>query len=186
MKRFQHGFTMIELLVVIAVIGVLAVAVLSAINPIEQINKGRDTGRRSDSGELINGFERFYASQGYYPWETPATSGTIPLSMVAANAGLGASAVGNLITTNEIKVQLQSRINAYSAVDQLKVNFAGTNVSNVYVCFLPKSTAFLTEAQTRCNTSPVLSAWPTQALRDAACPASCTAGSNVGCMICLP
>ena len=45
----KAGFTMIELLVVIAVIGVLAVAVLSSINPIEQINKGRDTRTRSDA-----------------------------------------------------------------------------------------------------------------------------------------
>ena len=47
------GFTMIELLVVISVIGILATAVLSSINPIEQINKGRDTRTRSDAAQLI-------------------------------------------------------------------------------------------------------------------------------------
>lgn len=64
----QAGFTMIELLVVIAVIGVLAVAVLSSINPIEQINKGRDTRTRSDAAQLINAVDRYYATQEKYPW----------------------------------------------------------------------------------------------------------------------
>jgi prepilin-type N-terminal cleavage/methylation domain-containing protein len=63
----RAGFTMIELLVVIAVIGVLAVAVLSSINPIEQINKGRDT----DIGRCcatINAIDRYYAIHEIYPW----------------------------------------------------------------------------------------------------------------------
>ena len=47
--KLQLGFTMIELLIVITILGILAVAVLSAINPIEQINRGRDTGRQSDA-----------------------------------------------------------------------------------------------------------------------------------------
>ncbi|HAV14788.1 MAG TPA: hypothetical protein DCX25_00435 [Candidatus Pacebacteria bacterium] len=79
----QAGFTMIELLVVIAVIGVLAVAVLSSINPIEQINKGRDTRTRSDAAQLINAVDRFFATQEKYPWNdstyacgTGATCGT--------------------------------------------------------------------------------------------------------------
>ena len=66
----QAGFTMIELLVVIAVIGVLAVAVLSSINPIEQINKGRDTRKRANAAQLINALDRFYAIQERYPWNT--------------------------------------------------------------------------------------------------------------------
>jgi len=62
------GFTMIELLVVIAVIGVLAVAVLSSINPIEQINKGRDTRSRSDAAQLIGAVDRYFAIHEKYPW----------------------------------------------------------------------------------------------------------------------
>ena len=71
-RILQAGFTMIELLVVIAVIGVLAVAVLSSINPIEQINKGRDTRTRSDAAQLINAADRFFASQERYPWNVNA------------------------------------------------------------------------------------------------------------------
>jgi prepilin-type N-terminal cleavage/methylation domain-containing protein len=58
----MKGFTMIELLVVIAIIGVLAVAVLSSINPIEQINKGRDTRARSDAAELLAASERYFTT----------------------------------------------------------------------------------------------------------------------------
>jgi prepilin-type N-terminal cleavage/methylation domain-containing protein len=64
----QLGFTLIELLVVISVIGVLAVAVLSSINPIEQINKGRDSGAESDASQLINATDGYFASQEVYPW----------------------------------------------------------------------------------------------------------------------
>ncbi len=71
------GFTMIELLVVIAVIGVLAVAVLSSINPIEQINKGRDTRTRSDAAQLISAVDRFFATQETYPWNV-ANAGACP------------------------------------------------------------------------------------------------------------
>src|SRR3972149_6448515 len=64
----KAGFTMIELLIVIAILGILAVAVLASINPIEQINRGRDTGSRSDAEQLISAIDRFYAAKGYYPW----------------------------------------------------------------------------------------------------------------------
>ncbi|MBU1085313.1 type II secretion system GspH family protein, partial [Patescibacteria group bacterium] len=63
----KKGFTLIELLVVISLIGVLAVAVLSAINPIEQLNKGRDAGRRADAAQIIKAIDRYYASYEAYP-----------------------------------------------------------------------------------------------------------------------
>ena len=69
-RAVQSGFTMIELLVVIAILGILAVAVLSAINPIEQINRGRDTGSRSDAEQLLSAIDRYNAFNGYFPWVT--------------------------------------------------------------------------------------------------------------------
>lgn len=73
LRASQKGFTMIELLIVIAILGILAVAVLAAINPIEQINRGRDTGTRSDAEQLLGAIDRFYAFQGYNPWLSGAT-----------------------------------------------------------------------------------------------------------------
>ena len=70
--KSQLGFTMIELLIVITILGILAVAVLSAINPIEQINRGRDTGSISDAEQLLGAADRFNAFQGHYPWQINA------------------------------------------------------------------------------------------------------------------
>ncbi|MCL4353164.1 type II secretion system GspH family protein [Patescibacteria group bacterium] len=69
----SKGFTLIELLIVIAILGILATAVLSAINPVEQINRGRDTGTQSDAEQLLNAIQRFDASKGYLPWQTGAS-----------------------------------------------------------------------------------------------------------------
>ena len=85
----KKGFTLIELLIVIAVLGILAVAVLAAINPIEQINRSRDTGSRSDAEQLLGAVDRFYASRGFYPWRSSPTVGTDALAftrVIAMNA----------------------------------------------------------------------------------------------------
>ena len=46
MNKMKNGFTLVELIIVIAVIGVLAVVLMMAINPIEQINKAKDTTKK--------------------------------------------------------------------------------------------------------------------------------------------
>lgn len=69
----KKGFTLIELLVVITLIGILAVAVLSAINPIEQINKARDAGKRADASQLISALDRYFASNLKFPWNNYAS-----------------------------------------------------------------------------------------------------------------
>ncbi len=69
----QRGFTLIELLVVIAIIGVLASVVLVAINPLTQINRAHDAGRKSDLAEIKSALERYKVVTGTYP----VTSGWI-------------------------------------------------------------------------------------------------------------
>jgi prepilin-type N-terminal cleavage/methylation domain-containing protein len=64
----QAGFTLVELLVVIGVLGVLAAAVLTAINPLEQLARGRDGGRKSTVSQLGNSLQSYYTSQNaVYP-----------------------------------------------------------------------------------------------------------------------
>ncbi len=75
----QRGFTMIELLIVITILGILAVAVLSAINPIEQINRGRDTSSQSDAEQLLSAIDRYNAFQGHYPWQLDADESSTSL-----------------------------------------------------------------------------------------------------------
>ena len=43
----SKGFTLIELLIVIAILGVLAAGSLVAIDPVEQLARARDSGRKS-------------------------------------------------------------------------------------------------------------------------------------------
>lgn len=173
MLQASAGFTMIELLVVIAVIGVLAVAVLSAINPIEQINKGRDTGSRSDAGEIISAAERYFATQQEYPWNVTRTAGTYTYTP-SANCSAQANQVDTgfaceflaippasgtdttwnwlyqLSDTQEVKPAFVSRV-----INDKKltvVREAGSN-SSVYVCFKPSSQSFKLEAAKNCNTT---------------------------------
>jgi prepilin-type N-terminal cleavage/methylation domain-containing protein len=166
------GFTMIELLVVIAIIGILAVAVLSAINPIEQINKGRDTRTRSDAGELLGAVERYYSTSEIYPWNVGVTTAEVitgaswtavtdvgddvAFTGEAGQAGFGWLDV--LANSQEVKGQYANRLwqdyNTQTAGDAefvvLKEASSGSESQQVYVCFMPISQQFKTEAARRC------------------------------------
>jgi prepilin-type N-terminal cleavage/methylation domain-containing protein len=72
LKKFKDdgvsgGFTLIELLIVMAILGVLAVVVLVAINPVQQLARTRDTGRKSSVTQLGHALEAYYtARNGQY------------------------------------------------------------------------------------------------------------------------
>lgn len=151
------GFTMIELLIVIAVLGVLAVAVLSAINPIEQINRSYDTGSRSDAEQLISAVDRYYTAKQYYPWQSAADD---TANEAAANELLNmkdnANAHVHDITTalggqtGELKDAFITKISS-AAYNALYLHNHGLQGNSTYVCFIPKSKAFSSEAQNRCE-----------------------------------
>jgi len=180
-----RGFTLIELLIVIAVLGILAVAVLSAINPIEQIDRSRDTGSRSDAEQLLGATDRYYATAGYYPWKT---SPLLPIptddTVWGAVEGVvwtdGTTAVLTKLSTggtSELKTSFTNRITGtgYNPLYKYHGAVAG---DSTYVCFLPKSNAFQTEAGTRCG-SALPSDFPAEA-----CVAGCAAAKT--CYSCLP
>jgi prepilin-type N-terminal cleavage/methylation domain-containing protein len=184
MKKLSSGFTLIELLIVIAVLGILAVAVLSAINPIEQINRSRDTGSRSDAEQLIGAVDRFYATNGYYPWQTGAAD-TAHLAQAwlqvttswADVTPLGVLAKLSQSGTEELKSSFTNRITT-TTYNPLFVYNSGTVGSSTYVCFLAKSGAFQTESGTRCG-GTLPSDFPA-----GACPTGCTTAKT--CYSCLP
>lgn len=158
MKTAQKAFTLIELLIVIAVLGILAIAVLAAINPIEQINRSRDTGSRSDAEQLISAIDRYYASVGFYPWMSTSTSNEATgwEAVDAASwvddaaspvlAKLGSSTGG----TSELKESFTDRI-TQATYNTMFVYNRGTQGDSTYVCFEPQSGSFKDEAERRCD-----------------------------------
>lgn len=199
MKTIQKGFTLIELLIVIAVLGVLAVAVLSAINPIEQINRSRDAGSRSDAEQMLNAIDRFNTAQNRWPWQ-PATAGagTDVLAWTTITALLPTDGTCTLLQnlgkdstpavacpgSDEIKASFINRITGASGstYNDLYISYAGDSGGNsVYVCFNPRSGAMTTEARNRCITPPT--DYPS-AMACGACPQT-SLGQSDDC-ICLP
>lgn len=163
-QQSQTGFTMIELLVVIAIIGILAVAVIGTINPVEQINRGRDTRTRADAGELVNAVERYFAINEEYPWNVTVTGtytsaiADLPDSEYAFNSIDGAGNVNagsdefawveELAATGEVKEGFTNRI---LGTDELVLFKADGANESTYTCFIPTSTAFKREAAENCD-----------------------------------
>jgi prepilin-type N-terminal cleavage/methylation domain-containing protein len=167
----KKGFTLIELLVVITLIGILAIAVLSAINPIEQINKARDAGRRADAAQILKSIDRYFASTEEFPWNNAGWTDTItPISAAffgrASMNGVGicgggvdtpatgahvTETIGSngctydglLISTEELKGQFTKR-KAFRTTPAAEDKFYLVKIANdpsVSVCFVPSSKA---------------------------------------------
>ena len=159
------GFTMIELLIVITILGILATAVLSAINPIEQINRGRDTSSRSDAEQLLSAIDRYNAFQQYYPWQdgesadwdlafsrsnedSPANTLTPPCAI--ADLLSNGNDDGTCVGSQELKSSFIDRVTESTSRGLFLYN-RGQQGDSTYVCFVPQSGAFRTEAQDRCT-----------------------------------
>lgn len=128
-KRLSKGFTLIEILIVVVLLGILAVAVLSAINPIEQIRKARDSGRKSDAAELLNSYERYYTTFQEYP----LSGATFAASATAADD----NSISSMVLVDELKAQFTSRRTVSDGELCVTVNAADL----VSVCYEPESTS---------------------------------------------
>jgi len=161
-KRLVQGFTMVELMIVIAIIGIIAVAVLSAINPIEQINKGRDTRTRSDASEMLNAMERMYATDERYPFFDSSVgnvwaAGLLSASAAAAGGPMTSLQLATALTgQSELKNGFDSRIVVGTAATPNSIQvYKGPTADQIYVCFRPSSAQFQREANKKCITGSI-------------------------------
>jgi len=76
----KKGFTLIELLIVMAILGVLAIVVLVAINPVQQLARTRDSGRKSTVTQIGHSLEAYFTSHGgQYLNEANCTDAASPM-----------------------------------------------------------------------------------------------------------
>lgn len=63
----RQGFTLIEIIIVVAILGILAIGLVAALNPVEQINRARDTTTLNVAREFMSGANQFQTSKIYSP-----------------------------------------------------------------------------------------------------------------------
>lgn len=134
--RKLHGFTLIELLIVVAVLGILGIVVLSSINPVEQINRGKDTTVLSTSAEIFNAFMRVVAIQSSF--NKSSTYLDSDINGASLDSSEGRAAIDALEKFNEIKEGF------YTGNHYLSRMFltADRGLNRVSVCFKPMSGSF--------------------------------------------
>src|SRR3989344_2560388 len=82
LSKSSKGFTLIELLIVIAVLGILAAVVLVEFDPVQQLARGRDAGRKTSIGQLGRALQAYYTVRSQYL--TSAEWTTAPNQLVSA------------------------------------------------------------------------------------------------------
>lgn len=159
--RKSSGFTLVELLIVIAVLGVLAAVVLVAINPLEQLAKGRDAGRKSSVAQIGSALQGYYTTNSAYP----------------ATATVNDTWLTNLVTSGELKI-----VPTNSAVGSYDPGCSGTFGGQSGFCYTTDGTDSIAyalleskAAKSLCTTPATDSAWEVWSSKDGKAGIVCTA-----------
>lgn len=128
----KAGFTLIEILIVLVIFSILSVCVIVALDPLEMINRGRDTGCLTFIAELYNATDRMEARE-----RTILPAGDVVGATLDSNFGV--VALYQLMDYFEIKPSFIS-----SHQKKLPSTYVTITDSfqNKAFCFLPKSKAF--------------------------------------------
>ena len=147
-RKILKGFTLVELLIVIAILGIIALIVIAAINPIEQANRARDTGMKSDASQLVSAIDRYFAAREQFPWVSAGDYvNDDAFGFVSAkDEGVGICGAtcadeGILLATEELKPEFLNR-NFIKAGDTeisdlLMIGKDAESSSSVYACYIP-------------------------------------------------
>lgn len=63
----NSGFTLLEILIVVSLLAVIGAAIIIFLNPLQQINKAKDSKKKSDLNVLKKSFEDYYNDKNCYP-----------------------------------------------------------------------------------------------------------------------
>lgn len=147
----KKGFTLLELLIVIGVLGILAAGLLAAIDPFEQLKKARDANNRNATIEVLNGFTRYYATHGAFPWNlsTPLDCGTIDAPGPLGTGSVLTSAIDDCIVAlqndGELKTTFQNGIGS----TRIYVASDPADTTDLVVCFAPESKSLRSDASSK-------------------------------------
>lgn len=118
------AFTLIEILIVVALIGVLSAAFIILINPKAQLQKARDSQRKSHLRQNQSALEVYRADCGAYP--TPVSN--------SLGSSLTASCNGPLVTYMQaVPVDPKTR-NSYYYCTTAGLCASSTNLYSLYAC----------------------------------------------------
>jgi prepilin-type N-terminal cleavage/methylation domain-containing protein len=148
----SSGFTLIELLIVVTLIGILAVAVLSAIDPIEQVNKTRDAGKKADANQLVSAIERYYASTLEYPWNNNSYFDNTAVGAVDADISTSVTAAGVGVCGDS---DWDPATNSYGNVtSDDQIDAAGCEVNGILINGQELKTQFTKRSEFSANARP--------------------------------
>lgn len=185
----HKGFTLIELLIVIGVLAILATGLLAAVDPFEQLKKARDANNRNVAIEVLNGFTRYYATHGSFPWNLQPPTASCDTAAGQPLAGFGALASGAFkiqtmqnCVTDSLIADGELKTGFFSGIGSTNIYVASNNASNVVVCFAPEGKALINDALSNYKVS---GSGPYAIAVDSGSPKTCPGTSGNVCLQCF-